>query len=110
MLALPRIATRGAARAFASAAFLRVGDGEQTADHVALMLAEIRVPAVEDEERAILIAGVPRLMLDRVVESEGLALAPLARLAADPKGAAGRHDQRQVKIGRASCRGRVETW
>src|SRR5438067_1508352 len=60
------------------------------------MLAKMRVPAVEDEQCAILVAAVPRFMLDRVVERERLALAPFAGLAADPESAARRHDQRQM--------------
>src|SRR5688572_16692489 len=78
------------------------------ADRRALLLRQPRTPDVADENDARLIAVVPRLVLDRVVEYPGLADSPLARLAADAKPAAGRHDQRQMhdqaKVGDASVR------
>src|SRR4029079_10818813 len=75
---------------------LGLGDGAHVEDHSLLVRAEVRVPAIEDQQRAIFTALVPRLMLDRVVEREGLTYTPLADLAADPKAAAVGHDQRQM--------------
>src|SRR5690242_18522065 len=65
--------------------FLRVGNRDKAADHLLLMFAEVRIPAVEDQHCPVPVAAVPRLMLDRVVEGERLALAPLAGLTADSK-------------------------
>src|SRR5688572_9147059 len=51
------------------------------ADRRALLLRQPRTPDVADENDARLIAVVPRLVLDRVVEYPGFADSPLARLA-----------------------------
>ena len=68
---------------------------------------QIGMPGVDDQDDAQLVAGVHRLMLDRVVEHPGLAGFPFARLGADPEPAARRHDQRQMAdqagIGDADC-------
>ena len=51
---------------------------------------EVRVPDVEDQYGAQLVAGVQRFVLDRVVEDPGLAASPFARFVADAEGAAAR--------------------
>jgi hypothetical protein len=72
---------------------------------------QIRVPRLEDQDRAGVLRAVPGLMLDGVVERPGLALAPRPRLATDPKGAVGRLDQRRWMIVRMLvtpvCAGRM---
>src|SRR4051794_26909641 len=60
------------------------------------MLAEIGVPDVDDEDRAVAIAAVPCLMLNRVVKCERLPLDPLSSLAADAERASFGNDQRQM--------------
>src|SRR3954466_3887540 len=75
------------------------------------MIAEIRVPGIDNQDCAVSGAAVPGLMLDRVVEGEGLVLLPGARLAADAEFASLRNDQRHVddaaNIGNAEVRGDV---
>ena len=63
---------------------------------------------VEDQDRPQLVAVVPGLMFDRVVEREWLADDPRPDLSPDPETAALRNDQRQVdnrpRIGDAGMR------
>ena len=68
----------------------------EPADHRLLMAAEIWVPNIENENGAVLFAAVPGFVLDRVVESESLALDPASRLAANAKLATFRNDEWQV--------------
>ena len=68
----------------------RVGRGDDAGDRSALLRRQPRTPDVADEDVARLVAVVPRLVLDRVVEHPAFADAPLACLAADAKTAAGR--------------------
>src|SRR4029453_2921197 len=75
---------------------LGLRNGEHLEDHPLLVRAEMGVPAIEDQQRAILVAVVPCFMLDRIVEGEGLAIAPPRALSANPESAFPRHDQRQV--------------
>src|SRR5207244_9661387 len=63
---------------------------------IALVLAQLRVPDVEDENRTRGARLVPRLVLDRVVEHPRLTGNPLTYVAPDSESAVGRHDQRQV--------------
>src|SRR5215467_10522678 len=60
------------------------------------MVAEMRIPRIDDEHRAVTSAAVPCLVLDRVVERERLAFYPASNLAADPELAILGNDQRQV--------------
>ncbi len=71
-------------------------DLENLKNAVALVVAEMRVPTVEDQQHAGLIAVVPCLMLNGFVEHESFTFAPLPRFAADTKPAFFRHDQWQV--------------
>src|SRR5688572_9970884 len=73
-----------------------VGGLNDCADRHALLRRQPRTPDVADENDARLVAVVPRLVLDGVIEHPGLADSPFARFAADAEAAAGRHDQRQM--------------
>src|SRR5579859_2076295 len=72
------------------------------------MFIEIGVPNVEDEDSAHLVATVPRLMFDRVVEDQRLARLPLSPLVTDAKPATRRYDQGhmndQPRVGDAGVR------
>ena len=86
----------------------RVGRLIIARDDFPLALGQVRVPHVEDQDRPQLVAVVPGLMFDRVVEREWLADDPRPDLAADPETAALRNDQRQVddrpRVGDAGMR------
>lgn len=56
----------------------------------------MRVPRIEDQHGAALVAAVPSFVLDRIVESERLAFDPFARLPADAEAAAGRNIESEV--------------
>src|SRR5437667_9687228 len=68
----------------------------------------MRVPDVEDENHTQLVAVVPGLVLDRVVEHPGLTRNPLAYVVADPESATVRDDEGKVRdeadIGHAGVR------
>src|SRR2546427_10401602 len=68
----------------------------------------MRVPDVEDENDAQLVAVVPGLVLDRVVEHPRPARDPLPRHVADPESAGARDDEGKVRdeadIGHAGVR------
>src|SRR5262249_26084376 len=85
----------------------RVGRSDDLGDRRAFLRRDAWAPHVADENDAGLVAVVPGLVLDRVVEHPGLAAAPLPGLAADPEAAARRHDQRQVHDQTEVCDARV---
>ena len=62
----------------------------------AFTLGKMRIPRVDDQDRAPGVAVVPRFVLYRVIESKGLALHPLTHLSAYPESAAWRHVERKV--------------
>jgi len=55
-----------------------VGCFIEAADHRALMVAEMGIPYVDDEDGAIPVAAIPRLMFDCIVERESFPHSPLA--------------------------------
>ncbi len=55
------------------------------------------MPDIEDKDDSQLIAVIPGLVLDGVVEDQGLAGDPFARLVAHAKAATPGHDKRQVR-------------
>ena len=67
-----------------------------------------RIPDIEDQHRARLVAAVPGFVLDGIVEHQRLAFPPFARLVAHPEPAAFRHDQGQMhdhpRVGDAGVR------
>src|SRR6185312_14017507 len=64
-----------------SATAVEVADaGDQGGDGDALRLAEVGVPAVQDQHHAGLVAAVPGLVLEGVVESDAAAFLPLVDL------------------------------
>src|SRR4029077_4385209 len=72
---------------------------------------DIRDPAIEDQNGAILGALVPSLVLDGIVERNGFAFTPFASFAADPERTAGRDEQRtmndRARVGYAGVRRNV---
>ena len=50
-----------------------------------LHFAEIGIPDVENQHRAVLFAAIPCFVLDRIIESDRFAFAPGASFAADTK-------------------------
>jgi hypothetical protein len=86
---------RSGTSATALHAELAQGRGQRP-HHVALGRGQQRVPHVEDQHHAQLVAVVARLVLDAVVEHQHFADVPAAVLEADAVPAVRRHDQRQV--------------
>src|SRR3954468_9965998 len=74
----------------------RAAVADDCCDGATVPLAKGRRPKVDDQDDAELVAVVPRLVLDRIVENEGLADIPLGRRLTDPEAAAARHYERQV--------------
>src|SRR5512141_1374709 len=70
---------------------------DEPRDRVDFDGGKVRVPAIDDQHDARLLAAVPRLMLERVVERDALAFLPGVVLAADADRAVVRNDQRQMR-------------
>src|SRR6185312_13200155 len=68
--------------------------GDQGGDGGALRHAEVGVPAVHEQHHASLVAAVPGLVLEGVVEGDAAAFLPLVDLPAHVQRATLRHDQR----------------
>ena len=86
---LPRLLHRRAAKRL-------VCDAVIAGDRGPFGPGQVRVPAVNDQHRAQLIAAVEGLVLDGVIEGEGLASRPFAGFPAHPEPAARRNIQPQV--------------
>src|SRR5512138_2677090 len=63
-------------------AAVRVDRLEHRGDEAALLVAELRSPDLEQQDHAVAIAAIPRLVLDRVVEHPRLPLDRRPRLVA----------------------------
>src|SRR5690242_4522311 len=72
------------------------GDLVHAADHLPLGIAQIGIPAVEDQQGTVARCGICGFVLDRVVEYERFAFDPVSSFAADPERAALGHDQRKM--------------
>ena len=71
--------------------------GGQRSDELALGRLEQRIPQVEDQDDAQLVAVVVRFVLDRVVEDQRLADPPAALLEPDTVAAILGDDERQMR-------------
>src|SRR5207302_8935297 len=80
----------------------------EPATHGALRPGQVRIPDIEDQDRARPVPLVPALVFERVVEAPCPAAPPLARFGAHAKAAALRHDERDMhdesRIGLAGMR------
>src|SRR5699024_671760 len=92
---VPHNVALGGVGQFAGAVEVADG-GDQVADGLLFDVGEVRIPAVDDQHHAGLVAVVPGLVLEGVVEGHAPARLPDVRFAAHAQRAIGRHDQRQV--------------
>src|SRR5678815_2754048 len=87
---------------------------DELLDRVAFDGSQVRIPDVDDQDDAGLLAAVPRFMFERVVEGDATAFLPGMVLAADTDRAVIRNDQRQVRddarIRHAVMRQDVRSW
>src|ERR1700682_5216373 len=70
--------------------------GGNRAHQLALGFTDVGTPDVKDQHGARNVAVVPGLVLDRVVENEGLPRIPLAHFGANPEATAGRDYEGQM--------------
>src|SRR5581483_3139160 len=76
---------------------VELGDsGGRHRHELALRLAQKWIPDIENQNDALFVAIVPRLVLDGIVEDEGCANRPVTRLGANAEAAVRRDHQRNV--------------
>ena len=80
--------------------------GEKLHQQLLLGLAEVRIPHVEDQDGAQLVAVVPGFMTDGVIEQDQFSWFPDVGLLAHPQGAVRRNDQWQMN-GQAGVGGAI---